>query len=245
MGPRGPSPPLVTDAAGSRTIPFRTVSRYRLVMRIGFAFLVVSVMLSGCIDRPNRQRPRLVASAVVGTDPAALRQCIGRLDHMVARYQLLPDRNFGGQCDALGAVKLLDIGTPVANLGAMTCRLGEAFTRWVQNDLQASAQKFLSSRVVKVESMGTYACRNVNGAASGKLSEHAHANAVDVSAFMLADGRRLSVQDWWFTDGEAAQFLRAVRAAGCNRFSTVLSPDYNAAHHDHLHFDLGGKPFCR
>ena len=162
---------------------------------------------------------------------------------MVARYTLLPDRTFSGQCDALGAVQLIDIGTPTSNLGAMTCGLGEAFTRWVQGDLQGPAQRLLGSRIVKIESMGTYACRNIAGTA--RMSEHAHANAVDISAFVLADGRRLTVRDWWFSDGEAAQFLRAVRDAGCARFSTVLSPDYNAAHHDHLHFDMGGKHYCR
>jgi hypothetical protein len=211
-------------------------------MRARFALIVPLIILHGCIDRPSRPRP-VVSKPMRHADPAVLRQCIARLDRMVARYTLLPDRTFSPQCDALGAVQLLDIGTPTSNLGAMTCGLGEAFTRWVQGDVQGPAQAFLGSRVVKVESMGTYACRNIAG--TGRLSEHAHANAVDIGAFVLADGRRLSVQDWWFGDGEAAQFLRAVRDAGCRRFTTVLSPDYNAAHHDHLHFDLGGKPFCR
>ena len=206
------------------------------------AALSVSLLVSGCVDRPNRPHPA-TSNPTRHADPQALRQCVGRLDRLVARYSLLPDRTFGAQCDALGAVQLIDIGTPVTGITAMTCGLGEAFTRWVQGDLQGPAQEFLGSRVAKVESMGTYACRNIGG--TGRLSEHAHANAVDIGAFVLADGRRLSVREWWFTDGEAAQFLRAVRAAGCRRFTTVLSPDYNAAHHDHLHFDLGGKPFCR
>ena len=206
------------------------------------AVVLVSLLVSGCVDRPNRPRP-IVIKPTRHADSQALRQCIGRLDRVVARYTLLPDQTFGAQCDALGAVQLIDIGTPVTGITAMTCGLGEAFTRWVQGDLQGPAHEFLGSRVVKVESMGTYSCRNIAG--TSRLSEHAHANAVDVGAFVLADGRRLSVKEWWFGDGEAAQFLRAVRDAGCRRFTTVLSPDYNAAHHDHLHFDLGGKPFCR
>ncbi len=91
--------------------------------------------------------------------------------------------------------------------------------------------------------MGTYSCRTMIGAGSGKLSEHAKANAVDIAAFILSDGRRITVKDGW-VGGDDGDFLRAVRAAACRRFSTVLSPDYNAAHHDHLHFDMGGKPFC-
>ncbi len=211
-------------------------------MRSRFASLGLVILAQACVNGPTVKRP-FIAKPTRHADPAVLRQCIGRLDRIVARYSLLPDRTFGAQCDALGAVQLVDIGTPVTGITAMTCGLGEAFTRWVQGDLQGPAQAFFKSRVIKVESMGTYSCRNIAG--TGRLSEHAHANAVDISAFVLADGRRVSVKDWWFSDGEAAQFLRAVRDAGCRRFVTVLSPDYNVAHHDHLHFDLGGKPFCR
>jgi len=207
------------------------------------------LMLSGCIDRvdrPRSARPVKPVSQPFGTiaDSPALRQCIGRLDRVVPRYALLPDRIFEGGCMATGSVQLRDIGTPVTNLGSMTCGLAEAFTQWVQNDIQGPAREHLGQRVVRVESMGTYACRNIIGAGSGKLSEHAHANAVDVGAFVLADGRRITVKDGW-SDGDSGDFLRAVRASACRRFQTVLSPDYNAAHHDHLHFDMGRGPFCR
>lgn len=180
-----------------------------------------------------------------GTDTAALRQCIAKMDRIVARYALLPDRTFAGQCSALGSVQLRDIGTPVTNLGAMTCNLGYTFTLWVQSDLQVPAMGEFGSPVVKVETMGTYSCRNINGAATGKLSEHAFANAVDVSAFVLQDGRRISVLGGWNGDEREGRFLRTVRNSACRRFNTVLSPDYNAAHRDHLHFDMGRGPFCR
>lgn len=193
---------------------------------------------------PKYQRPP-VQPPVRGTDTAALRQCIGKMDRIVARYALLPDRTFAGQCSALGSVQLRDIGTPVTNLGAMTCNLGYAFTLWVQSDLQVPAMGEFGSPVVKVETMGTYSCRNINGAATGRLSEHAFANAVDVSAFILQDGRRISVLGGWSGDEREGRFLRTVRNSACRRFNTVLSPDYNAAHRDHLHFDMGRGPFCR
>jgi len=212
--------------------------------------LLIVALLGGCIDRVDRPRPRArpavtPAGPMTGfRNPATLKQCVGMLDRVVPRYALLPDREFGGGCSALGAVQLRDIGTPVTNLGAMTCGLAEAFTQWVQDDLQGPARSIFGSRVVRVESMGTYACRNVNGAATGRLSEHARANAVDISAFILADGRRISIKNGW-AGGDEGDFLRAVRASACRRFQTVLSPDYNTAHHDHLHFDMGGHAFCR
>jgi hypothetical protein len=205
-------------------------------------FLCASVLLlHACVDGPTMRRPGV--KAVRGADPQALKACVAKLDRVVARYALLPDRQFSPGCSALGSVQLRDIGTPVSNLGAMTCPLGYAFTQWVQSDLQVPAMGEFGSAITKVETMGTYSCRNIAG--SGRLSEHASANAVDVSAFILADGRRVSVKDWWFSDGEAGRFLHAVRAAACRRFNTVLSPDYNADHHDHMHFDMGRGPFCR
>ena len=150
-------------------------------------------------------------------------------------------RPFVLPCTALGSVQLRDIGTPVTNLGAMTCGLGYAFTVWVQSDLQIPAMGEFGSPVARIETFGTYSCRNVNGAAGGKLSEHAYANAVDVSAFVLKDGRRISVLGGWSGDEREARFLRSVRASACRRFNTVLSPDYNEAHRDHFHFDLAQR----
>ncbi len=207
--------------------------------------VLAAVLVDGCIDSPRRGRifgPPPIGKP--GYDPAQLRMCVADLDRLVARYALLPDRNFGGGCSALGSVQLRDIGLPTANLGAMTCPLARAFTLWAQNDLQIPAMHDLGSEVVRIESFGTYACRNVNGAAEGRLSEHAYANAVDISAFVLKDGRRISVRDGWNSEAEG-RFLRSVRTSACRRFGIVLSPDYNAAHADHLHFDMGRGPLCR
>jgi hypothetical protein len=208
------------------------------------AALLLPLALSACISRPTYRRPP-VQQPVRGTDTVALRQCIAKMDAIAARYALLPDRDFGGGCSALGSVQLRDIGTPVTNLGAMTCGLGYAFTAWVQSDLQVPAMGEFGSPVVRVETLGTYNCRNVNGAATDRLSEHAFANAVDVAAFLLKDGRRVGVLAGWNGDQHEARFLRSVRASACRRFNTVLSPDYDAAHRDHLHFDMGRGPFCR
>ncbi len=214
-------------------------------MRLRLFLCTLVLLLHGCIDRPTMQRPRV--KPVVGTDAAALRQCVAKLDRVVARYALLPDQTFSGGCSALGAVQLRDIGVPVTGITAMTCPLAHAFTQWVQSDLQVPAMGEFGSAVVKIEAMGTYACRPIAG--SGRLSEHGSANAIDVAAFVLANGRRISVLNSWTGEGEQgereARFLKSVRAAACRRFNTVLSPDYNADHRDHFHFDMGRGPFCR
>jgi hypothetical protein len=76
----------------------------------------------------------------------------------------------------------------------------------------------------------------VNGAL---LSEHGHANALDVSGFVLADGRVVSVRTGWQGASWPEQsFLRAVHGGSCRVFTTVLGPDYDSLHHDHFHLDL-------
>lgn len=172
------------------------------------------------------------------------RQCFAKLESQSVAFTPLPDRNFGGGCSAFNSVKLLDIGVPATNLGAMTCNLAANFAAWARYGVQPAARVVLGAEIEKIETFGTYNCRPIAG--SGKLSEHAHSNAIDVSAFVLSDGRRISVQKGWGGDKQTRQFLKVVHDSACKRFNTVLSPDYNAAHHDHFHFDMGGRGgFCR
>ena len=94
---------------------------------------------------------------------------------------------------------------------------------------------------MQIEHLGSYSCRRLYGRGEGPWSQHATGNAIDIAGFVLADGRRISVlHDWSGSDGEA-QFLHRARDGACGAFATVLSPDYNAAHRDHLHLDMGGN----
>ena len=172
------------------------------------------------------------------------RQCFAKLQSQAVSFTPLPDRNFGGGCNAINSVKLLDIGVPATGLGAMTCNLAANFAAWARYGVQPAARVVFGAEIEKIETFGTYNCRPIAG--SGKLSEHAHSNAIDVSAFVLSDGRRITVQQGWHCDKQTRQFLSLIHASACKRFKTVLSPDYNAAHHDHFHFDMGGRGgFCR
>ena len=178
------------------------------------------------------------------TATADLRQCEAKLNAANVAFNLLPDQNYGGGCSAINAVKLLNFGVEATNLGAMTCPLAANFAYWTHYAVQPAARLVFGSELVRIETYGTYNCRNIAG--SGKLSEHAHSNAVDVSGFVLADGRRISVLNGWNGDGQSQRFLRIIRGSACKRFKTVLSPDYNADHANHLHLDMGGRgDYCR
>jgi len=221
--------------------------------------LAALVALAGCVSsggrKPIHSQARAPAHSTAKpvikpmSDPQAFKMCTARLDAAQITYQPLPNQERGGGCAIIDSVKLLDFGTPTASLGAMTCDLAATFAAWTRYAVRPAARLYLGSELVRIETFGTYACRDIRGAGgtiAGKLSEHAHANAIDVSAFVLADGRRISVIGDWTTDGPSSVFLHVIHDSACRRFRTVLSPDYNEAHHDHLHFDMGGKGgYCR
>jgi hypothetical protein len=130
----------------------------------------------------------------------------------------------------------------------VTCALGAGLELWLASEVQPAARALLGSPVERIEHYGAYSCRRLYGRETGGWSEHATGNAIDVAAFVLADGRRVTVRGDWRGEGARAKFLHRVRAGACRIFGTVLSPDYNAAHSDHLHLDQAARGwggFCR
>lgn len=197
----------------------------------------------------GREKPQSSRSSESMTSQNA-RQCLAGLKAKSVRFAGLPSKRFDGGCRMIDTIKLMDFGTATTNLGAMTCPLASSFTDWARYGVVPAAKHYLGSEVVKIETMGTFNCRAVNGSRSGKLSEHAFANAVDVSAFVLRDGRRVSVLNGWRGSSEERAFLRRLHQSACKRFGTVLGPDYNAAHANHFHFDMAlsmakGTSYCR
>ena len=126
-----------------------------------------------------------------------------------------------------------------------SCPLAVAFALFERHSLQPAAQAIFGQRVSRVEHLGSFACRNVYNRAEGRLSQHASANALDIAGFRLADGRSISVLKDWPGEGDSARFLRQVRDGACDDFNVVLSPDYNAAHRNHFHLDMGRWWACR
>lgn len=118
-----------------------------------------------------------------------------------------------------------------------------AFAIFEHHGLQPAAQAVYGQPVVGIEHYGSYACRNIAG--SQRRSQHATANALDIAGFRLADGRRITLARDWNGDEREQRFLRLVREAACKPFNTVLGPEYNAAHRDHLHLDMGRARICR
>jgi len=119
----------------------------------------------------------------------------------------------------------------------VTCPVAAALAAWRARSVEPAAAEILGSPLARIEHLGAFSCRRTYGSDEGPWSEHATANAIDIAAFVLEDGRRISLLGDWQGEGAEAQFLRRVREGACTWFSTVLSPDYNAAHADHFHLD--------
>ena len=218
-----------------------------MIMRWGLLLLTM-LALAACIPRSEQRRepPRAQTPARAERNSPQTLQCHIDLAREEIGFRALPDQRFAGGCSALGAVQLTNIGTPVSNLKAMTCPLARQFARWAREAVQPAAEQWLDARVVRIETFGTYSCRTRNSRPGAPLSEHGYANAVDVSGFLLEGGRRITVQDGWNGDDDRVRrFLRAVHQAGCRRFNIGLSPDSDAYHYNHMHFDMGRGPYCR
>jgi hypothetical protein len=168
-------------------------------------------------------------------------KCQGLLARAGVRFTPLPPRSSGEQCGYSHAVRFigggsLRIGYRPADLGT-NCAVAAGLALWEWHVVQPAALRHFGREVATIEHFGSYSCRRLYGRDRGMWSEHAGANAVDIAGFTLADGTRISIARDWENKGARGRFLRDVRDGACRLFATVLSPDYNRAHHDHFHLD--------
>lgn len=188
----------------------------------------------------------------LGGQPA---HCEALLRAAGARFTILPTRREGAECGYDDAVRMRS-GLPFAPAApGISCPVAAALLIWEREVMRPEAMRVFGHAVTRIEHLGGYSCRRIRGQDSGAWSEHAAADAIDIAGFRLDDGRHIIVaRDWRAAPTEEgrrrAEFLRAARDGACLLFATTLSPDFNAAHHDHLHFDqawrgVAGWRACR
>lgn len=173
-------------------------------------------------------------------DPAL---CLQALSSSSMRFTPQVDTAPDAACPLTNTLRVHRAGVNFSSSFIASCPLAAAFALFEQHDLQPVAQAVFGQRVARVEHVGSFACRTIAG--SQRRSQHASANALDITGFRLADGRRISVLQDWPKQGKNAEFLRQVQQAACTRFNTTLGPEYNAAHRDHFHVDMGLWRMCR
>jgi hypothetical protein len=190
---------------------------------------------------------RWPVGAFTGRKIAGLTQdfprCRALLEEAGVRYRILPavEAGEGGACSYSNGVRLIRGGVRRIDYAprdpGTSCAVAAGLAVWEREVVQPAAHKHFGSRVTGIEHLGSFSCRKMVGRYRASWSQHATANALDVAGFRLADGTRIAVRGDWGGEGPKAAFLRDVRKGACRVFTTVLSPDYNAAHEDHLHLD--------
>jgi hypothetical protein len=224
-------------------------------LRKGLAVLLLAT-LAGCggsapspgpPPAPGRG-PGPQAFVALDRDPA---QCRAALERMEVRATVLPPRTGPAGCGYPWAVRRATVpsGHPpwLPEPPATSCAVAAALTQWEHEVLQPAARRHLGEPVTAIRHFGSYGCRPINNRPGAPPSEHGRANAIDIAGFQLASGRMVTVKDGWNGRRNDQAFLRELRTGACRSFGTVLSPDYDAAHADHLHFDQMARPqpFCR
>ncbi|WP_028239930.1 extensin-like domain-containing protein [Stutzerimonas azotifigens] len=229
-----------------------TFGRFLLVLILlaaGFAFAV----WRGFVQVPDRWNPwapldlREPPNLLTGFklrllegDRALCEQALATSD---LDYQAVPDSQPEPTCPLENTVRIRGSEVRFNSAFLATCPLAAAYVLFERHGLQPAAQAVFGQPVARVEHFGSFACRNI--ARSNRRSQHATANALDLAGFRLADGTRITVARDWRGEGDKARFLREVHKAACRAFNITLGPEYNAAHHDHFHVDMGGFRTCR
>jgi hypothetical protein len=171
--------------------------------------------------------------------------CDQALQTSTLRYSHQADSAPDAKCPLSNTLRVQGGDVALSSSFLSSCRMAVAYASFDIHTLQPAAQAVFGQRVTQIDHLGSFACRNVYNRSEGRLSQHASANALDIAGFRLADGRRISVLKDWKDEGDNARFLRLVRDGACKQFNTVLGPDYNAAHQNHFHVDMGRWRVCR
>lgn len=181
--------------------------------------------------------------ARLGSDPVRCRAVLARAG---ADFTTVPDHEGRNGCGWAGAVRLRGTGHAVlARPATVGCPLAASLVLLDGQVLQPDARRLFGVAVRRIDHVGSYACRNIYHRGEAPLSRHARAQAIDLTGFTLADGRRVTVGGDWALPGARGRFLHQVHDGACNVSGVVLGPDYNAAHAGHFHVEAGGWRYCR
>ncbi|MBW4190786.1 extensin family protein [Enterobacter bugandensis] len=151
----------------------------------------------------------------------------------------------GGECPLNNVVRVRDFG-PVSLNGSFlaSCPLALSSALFVSQQARPLTKSFTGSELTRIEHLGSFACRNIYHRPDARRSEHATAEALDIAAFRLANGERVTVLNGW-KSAKTQPWLKALLAASCGYYGNGLGPEYNAAHASHFHLGMRGFGLCR
>lgn len=175
--------------------------------------------------------------------------CKATLKSPIVEKTFVNDRPIKDGCGWVNAVTLKKFAGSTIPPIKLSCPMGAGLALWMAQIVQPAAKKIFGTTVSHVSHLGGFACRNIRGSLFSKYlnlrSEHATANAIDISGFRLANGQTVSILKDWTRGGKKAEFLKEIHYGACSYFRVVLGPEANHLHANHFHFDRGLMFRCK
>jgi hypothetical protein len=203
------------------------------------AFLLVSGSLARAATIPlPRERPEIASGERSPAPDTALPPSPCQL--RLAEFAVFePSPPITGQCTATDVVKVDAVLSPdkrhvlFSPPAILRCPIAEAVAQWITNDV-APTIAALGTSLHSIENLESFGCRPRNGIAGAQISEHGHANALDVRSFKLTNGGIIELNNTSVVKSSRER----IRDSACARFSTVLGNGADAYHDTHVHVDL-------
>jgi len=160
-------------------------------------------------------------------------------DRAIRGEELAPITSRVRGCGIEEPVRVTSIdGIRLSSPATINCATARALKTWINDGMRPA---FGRQEVVELRIAASYICRTRNNVRGAKISEHGRGNAIDISGFILSDGRELSISR------DYNRTIRRAHRAACGPFGTTLGPGSDGYHEDHLHFDVANmdRPYCR
>jgi hypothetical protein len=183
-------------------------------------------------------------AAVVSLAPADMApECLADLKAANVQFRALGAVTKQG-CTVENAVELDAVPSPFGKVSlpgkpTLTCAFARQFAIWVRDVAAPMTLAYMGSSLTAIETGPGFVCRSRYDKPGEKISEHARGDAIDVIAFALDDGQKLSVRDSSASDKIDGALMKTLRTTGCGYFTTILGPGSNDAHKEHFHFYIG------
>ena len=201
------------------------------------------------VDEPSE--PIVVAPPEAGPahDPAADEDCRAELAELGVAFEAIEPLEGEGACGAPSPLRVTAVGgIELRPAIRARCPAARALGLWVQRVVAPLADLYMDQSISAVLTATGYQCRRRRGDSTARWSEHAFANAIDVSGVRFDNGDVMAIQPRGDSTEPERSYQAGIRGGACAFFTTVLGPQTNAAHSDHLHLDMaerrGGYRLC-
>lgn len=204
-------------------------------------------------ENKDTTSPETKAEPPEKEDPQAYAACLADLKQTGVEFSEAKPIDDGNGCgiDKPLVVRSVLPGIKLEPEATMRCQTALTLSRWAKTSVVPAAEIAYGPKAPRITAFNqatSYACRNRNNAETGKISEHAHGNAIDIAGFTFSDGTAFTIQPRGKDSTLVGAFERAITASACLFFTTVLGPESDAAHESHLHLDVmkrrNGYRYC-